>query len=76
MTTVDVPSLIHILNDESLDAKGKSDAIITLIGQRLPEDVVPLLWDTVIWNATHPRKGSSSNTRVLDAVYHYYTDEE
>lgn len=66
-----VQDLIKILDSDAID---KSDAVIVLMGQMDKDEAIKLIWDTGVWNATHPRKGSTANMRVLDIVFRHYTE--
>ena len=72
---VEVQDLIKILDGDGTP-KEKSDAIIVRMGTMRHEVALQLIWDTGLWNATHPRKGSTANMRILDVVFHYYNDSE
>lgn len=74
---VEVKDLIKILDDPMVVVpQDKADAIIVLLGKQDQLDAARIIWDTGLWNACHPRKGSTANMRILDVVFHYYTDEE
>lgn len=70
---IQVQDLIKILDGDAID---KSDAIIVAMDPMTKDEAVKLIWDTGLWNACHPRKGSIANMRILDVVFHYYIDEE
>ena len=68
---VEVQDLIKILDGDAID---KSDAVIVSMGEMDKDAAIKLIWDTGVWNATHPRKGSTANMRVLDIVFQHYTE--
>lgn len=69
--SLEVQDLIKILDGGAID---KTDSIIVLMGSMDKDAAIKLIWDTGVWNATHPRKGSTANMRVLDIVFRHYTE--